>query len=82
MVTARKLVFIVKKDWIQKQRNVTRSVTIGSVRDRIIISLDDCVLKQTRGNMHIPDIPQIEVQQSIPIIKIKLFHFHYFLINV
>ena len=38
-------------------------------KDRIIASSDDCVLKQTGYNMHGPDIPQIEVQQSMTRIK-------------
>ena len=34
-----------------------------------IIMSDDRVLKQTADNMHRPDIPQIEVQQSLTRIR-------------
>ena len=34
-------------------------------KDCIIKSSVDCILKQTAHNMHGPDIPQIEVQQSV-----------------
>ena len=38
-------------------------------KDRIIISSVDRILKQTARNMHGPDIPQIEVQQSMARIR-------------
>ena len=67
---ARKLSFmdihIVKTDSIQKLGNVTGNVTIGNVR---AASSDYRILKQTDHNMHGPDIPQIEVQQSMASIR-------------
>ena len=36
---------------------------------RIITSSDDRIVKQTGHNMYIPDIPQIEVQQSMARIR-------------
>ena len=38
-------------------------------KGRIITSSDDRILKQTAHNMHGPDIPQIEVQQSMARIR-------------
>ena len=38
-------------------------------KGRIITSSDDCILKRTGYNMHGPDIPQIEAQQSM--VKIR-----------
>ena len=38
-------------------------------KGRIITSSDDRILKQTGQNMHGPDIPKIEVQQSMAWIR-------------
>ena len=38
-------------------------------KGHIITSSDDPIVKQTGHNMHVPDIPQIEVQQSMARIR-------------